>query len=117
MAEPDNDTVTLAVVVARLDDIKDDIKDARKDIADFKKEAVSRGEWVQRNNHVDERFRNVDDKFAGQRKETDDKFDSKGKEIASLQAEMSSKRAPWWSVAAILLAAASFVWPIIDRIP
>lgn len=98
MVDPATDSITLAVVVSRLDDIKEDMSGMRSEIQDFKKDTVSRGEWVQRNNHVDERF-----------KHTDDKFNAQGREIANMRTEMQSKRAPWWSVGSLIIAAAALL--------
>lgn len=94
MAEVDEAAATLAVVVARLDDVREDIRDLRTDLSTHRTEMVSRGEWEMRNRAVDNRF------------------DSQGREIAELKAA----RAPWWSWASVLVAAAAFAWAILGPV-
>lgn len=65
---------TLAVVVARLDDLREDMKALRSEVRSSTANVVGRGEWVQRNNLVDGRF------------------DSQGKEISHLRTEVASRR-------------------------
>ncbi|UUE19897.1 hypothetical protein [Microbacterium sp. J1-1] len=94
MAEVDEAAATLAVVVARLDDVREDIRDLRTDLSAHRIEMVSRGEWEMRNRAVDNRF------------------DSQGREIAELKAA----RAPWWSWASVLVASAAFAWAILGPV-
>lgn len=87
---------TLAVVVARLDDVREDIRGLRTELHESRASYVGRGEWEMRNRAVDSRF------------------DSQGREIA----ELKSARAPWWSWASVLIALGSLVLvaaPIIAR--
>lgn len=84
-------TPTLAVVVARLDDLRQDVQGLHTEVQASRTEYVSRGEWGQRNIHVDSRF------------------DAHGREIAQLRTDVQSRRAPWWSVASILVAGAALV--------
>lgn len=65
---------TLAVVVARLDDLRESMTELRAEVRSSTANVVSRGEWVQRNQHVD------------------GKFDSQGREISHLRAEVASRR-------------------------
>ena len=65
---------TLAVVVARLDDLRESMTELRAEVRSSTANVVPRGEWVQRNQHVD------------------GKFDSQGKEISHLRAEVASRR-------------------------
>lgn len=46
----------LAVVVARLDDVRGDIASLRTELVRSRQDMVSKGEWEMRNKHVDSRF-------------------------------------------------------------
>jgi len=48
--------------------------------------------WEQRNTHVDFVIAGL------------------GREIGDLRGELRAKRAPWWSVAAVVIAAAALLW-------
>lgn len=87
-------SATLAVVVARLDDVREDIRDLRSDLSTHRTEMVSRGEWEMRNRAVDSRF------------------ESQGREIAELKAA----RAPWWSWASVLVAGTALAWAILQPV-
>lgn len=89
-----DDAASLAVVVARLDDVREDIRDLRTDLSSHRTEMVSRGEWEMRNRAVDSRF------------------DNQGREIAELKAA----RAPWWSWASVLVAAAALIWAVLGPV-
>lgn len=89
-----DDAASLAVVVARLDDVREDIRDLRTDLSAHRTEMVSRGEWEMRNRAVDARF------------------DNQGREIAELKAA----RAPWWSWASVLVAAAALMWAVLGPV-
>lgn len=91
MPGPETDTATLAVILSRLDDIKDDVQNLRSSQESNIDRYVSRGEWSQRNS-------NVDNRFAGQ-----------GREIADLRADVNSKRAPWWTWAALICSGLALV--------
>lgn len=91
MSETPEVGATLAVVVARLDDVRSDIRDMRTEAVAHRTEMVSRGEWEMRNRAVDNRFEN------------------QGREIAELKAA----RAPWWSWASVLVASAALAWAIL----
>ena len=89
-----DDAASLAVVVARLDDVREDIRDLRTDLSAHRTEMVSRGEWEMRNRAVDSRF------------------DNQGREIAELKAA----RAPWWSWASVLVAGAALIWTVLGPV-
>lgn len=89
-----DDAASLAVVVARLDDVREDIRDLRTDLSSHRTEMVSRGEWEMRNRAVDSRF------------------DNQGREIAELKAA----RAPWWSWASVLVAVAALMWAVLGPV-
>jgi hypothetical protein len=56
---------------------------------------VPRGEWSQRNNHVDTHIQ------------------TQGREIGQLRAELNSRRAPWWSTWTVALAVMTLLWTIL----
>lgn len=89
---------TLAVVVARLDDVRRDIDGLRSDLQRTTAANVPRGEWVQRNIHVDASFA------------------SQGREIAQLRADLAAKRMPWTAVAGALTGAVSLLVVLIQNI-
>lgn len=97
MSQEDTATV-VAVVVARLDDMREDIADLRRAVEDSSRDKVTRGEWAQRNEHVDTRLQNL------------------GSEINVVRTEVHSRRAPWWSTATVLLAAAAFAWSMLGPV-
>lgn len=95
----DSDPATLAVVVARLDDLRDDMRAMRQELASHRADLVPRGEWEQRNRHVDARFQ------------------EQGREIANLRTEVrteaQSRRQPWTAVAAAIVGIASIALTLI----
>lgn len=92
---PDSDDGTLGVVVARLEDLRVDLRDLRGDLVVHRAELVPRTEWTLRNNAVDHRF------------------EGQGREISEIKQRLAAARAPWWSVGAIVLAAGSLAWTIL----
>lgn len=117
MTTTDADNATLAVVVSRIDDLREDIAHMRQAVADAGARSVSRGEWEQRNNYVDSKFGAVGREIGDLRNETHTRHAELRSETANryseLRAEIQSRRAPWWSVAAIGLAAAGFGWSLL----
>ncbi|ACV09821.1 hypothetical protein Jden_2184 [Jonesia denitrificans DSM 20603] len=97
MAMPETEA-TLAVVVARLDDLRADMQSLREEVRKSSENSVTRGEWGQRNQHVDTRINTL------------------GREIGDLRTDVNSRRAPWWSVWAVALAAGGFAWSIIGPV-
>jgi hypothetical protein len=97
MTPPDEtlDRTALAVVVARLDDMREDFAGLRRSVEASASEKVSRGEWGQRNQHVDSRLAGL------------------GREIGDLRAQLQAKSAPWWSVLAVVIAGAGFAWSVL----
>jgi hypothetical protein len=97
--------LSLDVVVSRLDDLREDVRDLRTDLAEQRTGQVSRGEWTQRNTLVDGRF------------------DSHGREIGQLRADLAAvrsdtapKRAPWWAVLAVVVAAGGVLVDLVGRL-
>ena len=102
---------TLAVVVARLDDLREDMKALRAEVRSSTANVVGRGEWVQRNNLVDGKFDAHGREIAQLRQ------DHAG-DVAGLRAELASRRAPWWSVVAAIgsiVAVAAVIIPALAR--
>ena len=95
MSVPDETGTTLAVVVARLDDLRGDVAGLRREVRDAGTQMVSRGEWGQRNAHVDTRLSTL------------------GREVGDLSRDVESRRAPWWSTLAVALAGAGFLWSVL----
>lgn len=94
MSEMTPSAIELAVVVARLDDLRADVQSMRNEIRDSRRDFVGRGEWEMRNRAVDSRF------------------EGQGREIAELKAA----RAPWWSWATVILAIGSLALNAIPRL-
>lgn len=89
---------TLAVVVARLDDLREDMKALRAEVRSSTANVVGRGEWVQRNNLVD------------------GKFDTHGREIAHLRTDLAARRTPWPAVAGAVTGIGSLLIVLIQNI-
>jgi hypothetical protein len=92
---PDNTATQVAVVIARLDDVREDIAQLRDAITTSSAEKVGRGEWIQRNQHVDSRFQQL------------------GREVAQLRTELAARRLPWPAVAAVVVSIATLVWTVL----
>lgn len=82
-------TETLAVVVARLDDLRADFRGLRDEVRQQHTDVVSRGEWLQRNAYVD------------------GKLDDQAKDITELRSDLSKRTPQWWMVVPAVVAAAS----------
>lgn len=106
MGDTPNDAATLAVVVSRIDDLREDIAHMRHAVAEAASRSVSRGEWEQRNNYSDSRFAALGREIGDLRNETHTRQ-------AELRAEVQSRRAPWWSVAAVLVSGLALTWTIV----
>ncbi len=118
---PQPDDATLAVVVARLDDLReqqradtksltDSIEALRRLLAESRGEMVSRDTWETRNAHVDGRFQD-------QGREIGDLRTTHAADVAALRQEIASRRMPWTSVAAALTGVAALALTIIQLIP
>lgn len=93
-----DENATLAVVVARLDDLRTDMANLRSEIGSQRNEVVARNEWLQRNAYVDSRI------------------DGLGTDITDLKTDMASRRAPWWSVVAVVISLIAVAMGIIEYI-
>jgi len=95
----DGENATLAVVVSRLDDLRGDFASLRDELRRTSETSVTRNEWLQRNGYVD------------------GKFDDQGKDISDLRAELAGKRAPWWTIVAVVTSCLALGWTIFgDRL-
>lgn len=89
------DEATLAVVVARLDDVRDDIAGLTQTVNGQRAELVSRGEWMMRNQHVDA------------------SFIATAREVGELRTELRSRRHPWPVVVAVVVAVTSLALEVL----
>jgi hypothetical protein len=122
---PAPDDATLAVVVARLEDLRaqqgrdihvltEAIEGLRRELAASRTGLVSRGEWEQRNSAVADRFQEHGREIANLRTSVETKATGLEGKITALETKIDSRRAPWWSVAAVLIAGAAVAWAIIS---
>ena len=88
MTQTTNTDITLAVVVSKLDDI-------REDIQDLKRSTITRAEYDERNRYIDTRLQH------------------KTNETQRLEQRISAKTAPWWSVGALILSTAAIGWTVL----
>lgn len=96
MTTEDIQTAALEVLVSQVGDMREDIREMRKDLKDVADNKVSYREWTQRNNEVNARFGSL------------------GREIGDLRTEIRAKSAPWWSVCAVIIAAGSLAWSVVS---
>lgn len=95
MSPPAEDqATTLAVVVARLDDVREDIRELRTEVTTSVADKVSRGEWNEHKQLVESRHAGL------------------GREIAQLRTELASRRMPWPAVGALVVAIVSLAWAV-----
>lgn len=115
-----SDDATLAVVVARLDDLRAQQREdtqalvARIDtlsrqMAESRGEMVARDTWETRNAHVDSRFQD-------QGREIGELRTAHATDVAQLRQEIASRRMPWPSVAAALSGIAALALTIIVQL-
>ena len=92
MPPNDVETAALEVLVSQVGDMREYIREMRKDLKEVADNKVSYREWSQRNTEVNGRLSGL------------------GREIGDLRTELRAKSAPWWSVGAVVIAAASLAW-------
>lgn len=118
---PQSDDATLAVVVARLDDLRDQqrqdtkaltesIEALRRLVAESRGDMVARDTWETRNAHVDSRFHD-------QGREIADLRTTHAADIAALRQDLASRRMPWPSVAAAVTGVAALAITLVQIIP
>lgn len=120
MSGPEDLATQLAVVAARLGDVierqeKDTarlaeaIESLRRDLATSRADLVTRGEWEQRNRHVDARHQELGREIGTLRTSIETKTAALAGEINAIEAKVEARRAPWWSVAAVAVAVVSLL--------
>lgn len=82
-----SEEVSIAVLSAKIDALTETVHEIKTSMSETRESHVTRQEWQLRNDFVDERARR-------------------------LQAEIESRRAPWWSVLAIIAAFGALAWNI-----
>lgn len=97
---------TLAVVVSRIGGLSDDVGEMRRELREDRREYVTQSVWLQRNALVDQRF-------TSQGREIGDLRGQIQAKTAELRAEVNGRRAPWWSVAAVLVSALALGWAVV----
>jgi hypothetical protein len=118
---PHPDDATLAVVVARLDDLRaqqradtqaltESIEALRRLVTESRSEMVSRDTWEARNAHVDDRFHD-------QGREIGELRATHAADVAALRQELASRRLPWPSVAAAITGIAALALTLAQLVP
>lgn len=92
MGEPDE---TLAVVVARLDDLRREVGGLRQELRDRDAKYVPRGEY--------EVWRTAITEALGEARRGRD----------ALQKQLDARHVPWTGVAAVVIAAAALAWSVL----
>ncbi|GEA79927.1 hypothetical protein [Cellulomonas uda] len=132
------DDVTLAVVAARLADVREEMRGMRSDLASHRAELVPRGEWEQRNRHVDSRFQEHGREIGTLRTAIETKTSDVDLKIATAvssavgtvkeqlaevkqtaaaaEQRAESRRAPWWAIATSLAGIASLGVVLVEKI-
>lgn len=100
---------TLAVVVARLDDLRTDVQGLRNELHKSNENNVGRGEWSQRNNHVDTRLNSLG-------REVGDLRSQHERDIAAVRTDAASRNAPWWVWVAAVLGVLGFGWSVLGPV-
>src|SRR5690625_4485772 len=95
-------STAIAVVISKLDDVREDIQELKKD-------TVSRREYDERNRYVDTRLTHKSSELErlGNKLEV---------EVTKLHGRINAKSAPWWTVAALIVSAGALGWAIIGPV-
>lgn len=94
MSDTQPDEITLAVVAARLADVREDIKGMRADLTAHRAELVGRGEWEQRNHAVDRQFQEQGREIGQLRTTLDTKIAEVTGEIKAVDVRVEQFRPP-----------------------
>lgn len=126
-----DETSTLAVVVARLDDMKksqeqyearmmNELQGLRAELRQSHEDKVSRGEWLQRNTTVDNKFDSYGKELSNHREETARQIANLktdfATDISELKQENAAKKSPpavWISLA---VSAAVAMWAFFNTL-
>lgn len=93
-----DDTTSIAIIETKVDALTLAVADLKSTLSTSTTVHVTRAEWELRNTIVDERFVTTT------------------KAHDALEADIKSKRAPWWSAGAFALAAAALGWSILGPV-
>lgn len=93
-----DDTTSIAIIETKVDALTKAFDELKLSLATSGTVHVTRAEWELRNTIVDERFGVLTDR--ADRSDTDAK----------------SRRAPWWSALAVILAAVALGWTILGPV-
>ncbi|WP_029289145.1 hypothetical protein [Cellulomonas sp. HZM] len=110
------DEVTLAVLAARMDDVREDIRGMRTDLSAHRAELVSRGEWEQRNRAVDARFQEQGREISTLRTSLETKTTALDARVTAADNKADARRAPWWAVGALVVSAAALLVTLVPLI-
>ena len=91
-------TKQLSRVITIAEGLADDVRELKTQVTDYQQNHVSRGEWTQRNNLVDQRFRDVGREVS----ELRTKHES---DVNAFRATMQSRQTPWYQTAVVIIAA------------
>lgn len=94
----DEDRIALVKVETTLEGVVTTLGELRDEIRSQRGEHVTRNEWTQRNTHVDA------------------KFDTHAEDISEIKQDLASKRAPWWTVVAVVFAALTLLYTIMTSV-
>lgn len=113
---PMTDHVALAVLTTQMGHIKE----AVDRIEGYAKENVPHSAWTQRNQYVDDKFLQTLGAISAVKEDVvkdiaEIKKDN-AKAVAEIWSEIKSKRVPWTSIAALLVAGLLGLFEMIDRI-
>ena len=92
------EAITLGVVVARLDDLREDFAAFRTEFRESQKNTVPRPEYEEHKAHVEKRFQD------------------QGQDISDIRADMASRKAPWWATASVIIAGLAVAWNILMQL-
>lgn len=115
-----DDAATLAVVVARLDDLRVQqrrdtealtatMETLRAEIAASSRSAVRMDTWETRNHHVDQRLQALGREVADTR--TEHRAD-----IAEVKKDIAARHAPWWTIGALVLSGVAIALNLIPAL-
>lgn len=97
--------ITMAELARRIDDVKDEVIYLRNEQASSRSDNVSRKEWEQRNQYVNERFQEIGREIGTMRTLTESRF-----------AALNGSKAPWWAVAPVIASVVAILITLIEKI-
>lgn len=100
-----DDTTSIAIIETKLDALALAFGELKGQLATSTTVHVTRAEWELRNTIVDERFQ-----------ATTTRMDATDKRADTAANDAKSRRAPWWSAGAFILAAIALGWTILGPV-